>query len=474
MMKIPVNRRREAMYMKSIEKRNREETALLLSLVWPCVLENLTTTLVSLVDTAMVGAAGAAATAAVGLCTSPIWLMNGLARALGVGGMAMTARAVGARDRALAEYTAQQVLRTAMLLAATISLVLFFGAPIIPVLMQATPEVCAGAETYLRITSLSCFIHYTALVMGALLRSAGDMKTPMAAGIAANVINVAGNFLLIYPTRTISLFGISFVMWGADLGVAGAAIASGAGMALSGAWLLWRMAGRRSALRIRLDMKSRWDKQLLTRVLRIAAPAALERVVINGGQIIYAAMFASVGTASAAVYHIICTIEAIGYMPANGFSSAATALVGQKLGADDPDAAERIGKKSVYLALMLLCAVGVMMALSRSVLSALFTTDQTVRMLSNGLVILCGAVQPLNALSIVTQGALGGAGDTARPFVYSLLTMWGVRVPSAYLLGFVLNGGVYGIYFAMHLDLAVRSALLLGRFGRGEWKKRRV
>jgi D-alanyl-D-alanine carboxypeptidase (penicillin-binding protein 5/6) len=91
---------------KSMRQRNREETALLLSLVWPCVLENLTTTLVSLVDTAMVGSAGAAATAAVGLCTSPTWLMNGLTRALGIGGMAMTARAVGARDHALAEHTA--------------------------------------------------------------------------------------------------------------------------------------------------------------------------------------------------------------------------------------------------------------------------------------------------------------------------------------------------------------------------------
>ena len=118
--------------------------------------------------------------------------------------------------------------------------------------------------------------------------------------------------------------------------------------------------------------------------------------------------------------------------------------------------------------------IGVVMVLCRNALPVLFTEDRVVRALCEGLIILCGAVQPLNALSIVTQGALGGAGDTARPFLYSLLTMWGVRVPSAYLLGFVLNWGVYGIYFAMHLDLMVRSALLLRRFGRGEWKKRRV
>lgn len=450
--------------------REREETAQLLALAWPCILENLTTTLVSLVDTAMVGSIGAVATAAVGLCSSPTWLMNGLARSLGVGGTALAARAVGAGDRKLAEHVARQVFRASLCLSLLIFLIMFLGAPVIPALMQARGDVLREASMYLRIVSLSYFVHYSAMVMGALLRGAGDTKTPMIAGVAANVLNVAGNFLLIYPTRTLMLFGRPLTIWGADLGTAGAAIATAVSMGASGLFLLAHMAFGSSRLRIGLSLKEKWDLPLLARVLRIALPAASERVAINGGQIVYAAMIASVGTAEVAAYHITCTIEAIGYMPANGFASAASALVGQKLGAGDPDAAQRAGSRSVKLSLALLTVIGALMAVLCRPLASLFTQDAQVRLICAGLVVLCGALQPFNALSIVTQGALSGAGDTVRPFVYSLVTMWGVRITVSLLLGFVLGFGVYGIYSAMLFDLAVRSAMLLTRFGRGKWK----
>lgn len=458
------------MRMNDQGRRDREETAQLLALAWPCILENLTTTLVSLVDTAMVGSIGAVATAAVGLCSSPTWLMNGLARALGVGGTAIAARAVGAGDGELAGHIARQVFRASLCLSLLIFLTMFLGAPVIPALMQAKGDVQREAAMYLRIVSLSYFVHYSALVMGALLRGAGDTRTPMIAGVAANVLNVAGNFLLIYPTRTVTLLGRPLTIWGAGLGTAGAAIATAAGMGLSGLFLLAHMASGRSRLRIGLSLKEKWDWPLLARVLRIALPAASERVAINGGQIVYAAMFASVGTAEVAAYHITCTIEAIGYMPANGFASAASALVGQKLGAGDPDAAQRAGSRSVKLSLALLTVIGVLMAALCRPLAALFTQDAQVRLICAGLIVICGALQPFNALSIVTQGALSGAGDTVRPFVYSLVTMWGVRMTVSLLLGFALGFGVYGIYFAMLVDLAVRSAMLMTRFGRGQWK----
>lgn len=455
-------------------RQRQAETAQLLALAWPCILENLTTTLVSLVDTAMVGSIGAAATAAVGLCASPTWLMNGLARALGVGGTAIAARAVGAGDTKLAEHIARQVFRASLCLSLLIFLTMFWGAPVIPALMQAKGDVQREAAMYLRIVSLSHLVHYSALVMGALLRGAGDTRTPMLAGIAANLLNVAGNFLLIYPTRTVTLFGCTLTLWGAGLQTAGAAIATAVSMGVSGLFLLLHMHSPKSRLRIGFSPKEKWDLPLLSRVLRIALPAASERVAINGGQIVYAAMFASVGTAEVAAYHITCTIEAIGYMPANGFSSAASALVGQKLGAGDPDAAQRAGSQSVKLSLGLLTVIGCLMIALCQPLAALFTQDTQVRLICTGLIVICGALQPFNALSIVTQGALSGAGDTARPFVYSLVTMWGVRMTVSLVLGFALGFGVYGVYAAMLVDLAVRSAMLLVRFRRGQWKTRAI
>lgn len=278
-------------------------------LIWPCILENLTATLVSLVDTAMVGSIGAVATAAVGLCTSPSWLMNGLARSLGIGGTAIIARAIGAGDKKEACYAGRQVLRLSLILSLFITCLTFFGAPFIPVLMRGNAEVCENATLYLRIISFGYLFHYCAMTMGALLRGAGDTRTPMLTGIAANILNVIGNFLLIYPSRTLHLFGKVLPIWGAGWGIKGAAIASAFSIGCAGFFLLFYMFTQHSALRLSFSWKEKLDFSLARRILKIALPAAMERITINMGQIIYASMIASIGTAQVAAYHITCTIE---------------------------------------------------------------------------------------------------------------------------------------------------------------------
>ena len=454
--------------------RSREETLLMLSLAWPCILENVSSTLVSLVDTAMVGSIGAVATAAVGACTTPVWLLNGLVRSLGVGGTALVARAIGADDRGSAEHTASQVFRTAVLLAIALFCFFFFGAGLIPRMMRVSAEVLPEATAYARIFACGFLFHYTGMCMGALLRGAGDTRTPMISGLMANVLNILGNFLMIYPTRELTLFGIRVTVWGAGLGVRGAALASAVSMGIAGLYILVRMLSPGCRLRLRPSLRSSWDLPLLKRVLTIAAPAALERISINVGQILFAGYISSIGTAELAAYHITTNIEALGYMPANGFQAAATALVGQKLGAKEPEAAQRLGRKAILYALGLLTVIGGLLYLLRQPLAGLFTADPQVLAVTVRLLILCALVQPFNALTIVTVGALNGAGDTRMPFVFSLVTMWAVRIVFSNLLGFTLGYGVMGIYFSMILDLAVRSALLLIRFHGGRWKTVRV
>ena len=450
------------------------DRALLLSLAWPCVVENLATTLVSLVDTAMVGSIGAVATAAVGLCATPTWLMNGIVRALGIGGTAIVAREIGAGERELAEHAGRQVLRVAAALSLLIALILYAGAPFVPVLLRAPMEVRRDATDYLRILSFCSLFHYTAMAAAAMLRGAGDTRTTMVAGLMSNALNVAGNFLLIYPTREMTLLGMRVTMPGAGWGVRGAAAASALSMGAAGIYILHHMAGSKSMLRISVCLRERLDAPLLRRVVRIAMPAALERVTINVGQMVFAAMFATLGTAPVAAYHITTNIEALGYMPANGFSAAATTLVGQRLGAGKPEEARRLGLRCIRICLALLCAVGAAMLLVSAPLAALFSVDAEVVRITTGLIVMCGLVQPMNALTIVAQGALGGAGDTVMPFVFSLVTMWSLRILFSLLLGFALGLGVYGIYGSMLLDLAVRSALLVARFSRGKWMTRRI
>ncbi len=452
----------------------KRENALIMDLAWPCILENLSATLVSLVDTAMVGSLGALATAAVSTCASPSWLINGIVQAIGVGGTALVARSIGAGERLDAEHTAEQVFRVALFFSAFLMGLVLLIAPLVPVIMRAKAEVHEEATAYMRIVA-SCYIfHYTGMTMSALLRGAGDTKTPMIAGLMANVINTIGNFLLIYSPRNITVFGLTFPMWGAGWGVRGAAIASAIGMGIAGLYLCLHMYNKDSVLKARLNFKAPMDFSVLQRVVRIGTPAALERMVINFGQMIFAGMINAVGTAESAAYMIAINVEGLGYMPAYGFSAAATSLVGQRLGADEPDEAERLGKRCVYMSLLLLSIVGILMWLGSGWLARLFSPDADVVRVASVFIAICAVEQPFNAFSIVVSGALRGAGDTMRPFLYGLVTMWSIRILGAVILSDVLHLGVYSILWAMVADLAVRGALLHLRFLNGKWKTAKV
>ncbi len=452
----------------------KRENALIMDLAWPCILENLSATLVSLVDTAMVGSLGALATAAVSTCASPSWLINGIVQAIGVGGTALVARSIGAGERLDAEHTAEQVFRVALFFSAFLMGLVLLIAPLVPVIMRAKAEVHEEATAYMRIVA-SCYIfHYTGMTMSALLRGAGDTKTPMIAGLMANVINTIGNFLLIYSPRNITVFGLTFPMWGAGWGVRGAAIASAIGMGIAGLYLCLHMYNKDSVLKARLNFKAPMDFSVLQRVVRIGTPAALERMVINFGQMIFAGMINAVGTAESAAYMIAINVEGLGYMPAYGFSAAATSLVGQRLGADEPDEAERLGKRCVYMSLLLLSIIGILMWLGRGWLARLFSPDADVVRVASVFIAICAVEQPFNAFSIVASGALRGAGDTMRPFLYGLVTMWSIRILGAVILSDVLHLGVYSILWAMVADLAVRGALLHLRFLNGKWKTAKV
>ena len=438
-----------------------------LRLAWPSILENLTVIMISFIDAAMIGVLGPAATAAVGVNASPSWLLGGIVQSLGVGGTALVARLVGAGDRKEAGRVSGLVLRLAVMLSLFLTVLMLFGAPAVPVIMGADPSIRDEAVAYMRFLALGFPLHYTGIVAGALLRGAGDTKTPMTAGLLSNGLNVALNFLLIYEPRMIDLFGFSFPMWGAGMGVRGAAAASALATGLSGAFLLLSL-GRKSSV-LRVQWRVSWDGSTVKRVLRVAYPAALERAAINLGQMMFARMVASAGVAAFAAHNQSIQVESMGYMPAFGFSVAATALVGQGLGAGKPEDAKECGSRAIVLCLLLLTGIGVILFIFAPFLISLLTPDAEVRRIGAMLIRICAFEQPFNAMTIVASGALRGAGDTKVPFYYGLVSMWGVRLVLAWLLGMVLGFGVAGFWWAMVADLGVRSLLLMRRFRQGKW-----
>ena len=443
-----------------------------LRLAWPCILENLTVIMISFIDAAMIGVQGPAATAAVGVNASPSWLLGGLVQSLGVGGTALVARLIGAGEHREAGRVSALVLRMALLLSAFLTVLMLFGAPAIPILMNADASIVDEAVAYMRLLALGFIPHYTGIAAGALIRGAGDTKTPMAAGLLSNGLNVVLNFFLIYEPRTIHLLGLSLPLWGAGMGVRGAAAASALATGISGAFLLLSLPRKKSVLRV--QWRAAWDGQIVRRVLRVAYPAALERAAINLGQIMFARMVSSVGVAAFAAHNQSIQVESLGYMPAHGFAAAATTLVGQGLGAGRPEDARERGGRAIFLCLLLLTGVGAFLFAAAPFLISLLTPDAEVRAIGAMLIRICAFEQPFNALSIVTAGALRGAGDTKVPFYYSLVSMWGVRIALAWVLGTRLGFGVAGFWWAMVADLGVRGTLRVLRFHRGRWVNARV
>lgn len=446
----------------------------IMRLAWPAVIENLSSTMVSFVDTAMVGSLGSVATAAVAVNASPSWLLNGIIMSLGVGGTALVARMIGSGDREDAGRISRQVIAMTFVVSIVLTLVTLALADYVPVMMRADPILHKDAAAYLRIVALGFIPSFTGFAVSAMLRGAGDTKTPMRAGILSNVLNVFGNFLLIYKTRPLQVLGIHLTIPGAGLGIRGAAISTAISTAIAGIYLFRHLYHADCPLYQKRFFPFRFDRTILLRVLRISLPAALERLSINLGQIVFAGFISAIGTDALAAHHLGITIEALGYMPGYGFAVSATTMVGQELGAGNPKQAKSYGLKSTMLGVVIMSLIGVLLFVFAKPLICLFTPDENVRFIGANLLRICAFEQPFSALTIIVPGALRGAGDTVTPFVISLLSMWGVRIVFAYLLGTVLGFGVYGIWFAMVMDLAVRGGFMLLRFSKGKWQTKEL
>lgn len=209
-------------------------------LAWPIFIEQILASLAQAVDTAMVGSLGAIATASVSISQSPNMLVNGVIMALGVGFTSMIARSVGANDMERARGLVRQAILTIVSLGIPMTILLFALARHIPIWMGGAPEILDTAQTYNQIISLSMMFRCMTMVLTSIYRGYGDSKTPMKINIMINVLNVIGNFLMIFPTREITVLGFTFTMFGFGWGVAGAAAATSLSAILGSLLLLGR------------------------------------------------------------------------------------------------------------------------------------------------------------------------------------------------------------------------------------------
>lgn len=443
---------------------------LVIMLAWPSIIEQLLMTAVNYVDTAMVGSIGTYATAAIGVCTSTIFLLMGVMNATGLGFSVMVARKIGESSfdeaRSILRQSMLAVVAVGMGLTLLVELIL---APNLPRWMGAAPDVLPHAVTYFRVIGANYLLNTGMILATNMLRCMGDTKTPLKFNILTNLVNVAGNFLLIYPTRRLTLGSLTFTMPGAGWGVGGAAAATALATAFSAVCLLSVLFLRKGPLQISLrdDYKPRPD--ILRQAFHLGVPSFLERAVISGGQIVSTAMISGLGTAALAAHQLANSGESLCYMPIFGFSIAATTLVAQNLGAGDKERAFQQGAWSTWMSVVVMCtASAVMFALAPNIID-LFSNDAAVIALGGRVLRIEAFAEPFFAIATVVAGVLRGAGDTRWPFYISLAGMWLMRVPIAFVLIHLFGWGLEAIWVGMAIDLFVRGVLCLWRFYKRTW-----
>ncbi|MDV3103546.1 MATE family efflux transporter [Thermococcus waiotapuensis] len=444
------------------------------SLAWPAIIGNISQTLLNLVDTLMVGHVSSLAVAAVGLGGQVSWFMFPIMMVVSIGTLALVARLIGAKDVKGAELVLEQSIYLSFLLGIPVFLFgWFFGDDMLRI-MGAEGELLNLAYSYLRVIFLFYPVQFVGFAMFSALRGAGDTRTPMKLDVAMNVINAAFDYLLIYGK-------LGFPR----MGPVGAAWASGIGITfsfLAGAYLL--LSGR---LVLRLKPSWRFEAEMVRRILRIGVPAFVERALFSFYNFLYMSIVTRFGDVALSAHQIGLRIESIAYMPAFGFNVASSTLVGQNLGANRPDLAEKTVNEAMKMVTAFMEVMAfVLVAFPRYLVMPFLTPNdphyhEVLHLASLYLIIVGISEIPLGWV-FVLSGSLRGAGDTKSPMYVTAVSKLLFRILPSYLLGFGFSFlgfsfkglGIIAAWLAMTLETFMSGAMYWWIFRKGKWKTVKV
>ena len=424
-------------------------------------------TAVQYIDTAMVGSLGTQATAAVGSTSTVNWLVGSTVSAFGVGFLAYISQACGAGDRERARRAASQAVLAVLVIGTLFTILTLSLSGMVPVWMQVDPHIREMASRYFFILYLPMLARTATIIFGTVLRSVGDTKTPMRIGVMVNLINVCLNFLLIYEPRELSIFGMHFPMWGAGMGVIGAAAASAASFLFGGIAITIAFLRHRDISPVGLPLRP--DKSVLIPCLRVAFPNMLQRFGTSLGYVAFAAMINSLGEISTAAHTIANTVESTFYIPGFGMQTAAATLTGNAIGARDNDRLHALARVIIAVEVTLMIVSGSLLFIFAPSLVSVFSRDAAVILLGSTVLRMVACSEPFYGVSIVIEGMLQGAGKTVMPFVFNICGMWGVRIVGTFICTQLLHMTLVSAWACMISHNLLLFVLFLIYYLRRTW-----
>ena len=455
------------MRKKLSENENYKMMVVILTLAWPTMLEQLMQTAVQYIDTAMVGSLGTQATAAVGATSTVNWLIGSTISALSVGFLAFIAKACGANDGQAAKRAVSQAVLAVLAAGIAFTVLTLSLSGVIPVWMQVDESIQKLASQYFFILYLPMLPRTASIIFGTVLRAAGDTRTPMKIGVLVNGINVVLNFLMIYPARTVTIFGNAVWIPGAGMGVIGAAAASAVAFTVGGICItavVWR-----HPLISPKGQKFKPDMQILKPCMKVAFPNMLQRFGTSLGYVAFASMINSLGEVSTAAHTIANTVESAFYIPGYGMQTAAATLVGNAYGARDQKRMHDLSVMFIPIEIGLMLISGASLFAFAPVLMGIFSKSEEVIALGTTVLRMVAVSEPFYGFSIIVEGMMQGAGKTKAPFVYNIIGMWGIRIVGTFLCTQVWGMGLVSAWACMIMHNLLLFVLFMICYIRGSW-----
>lgn len=415
----------------------------LITLSIPTVLEEILTTLLQYVDTAMVGHLGEKATAAVSVTTTITWIVNSIPHAFAIASLALISKSVGSKDNDLIKKISKNLI--ILILACT----LITGIPsillsrIIPKWMGAEKAIRRDAYLYFLIISIPMLFRTTTIILGSAIRATGNTKTPMFVNFGANLVNVLLNAIFIYVL---------------NMGVVGAAFGSAISYSISGI-LMYYFYRRNEMLRWEYKDLS-YNKNVMLSIIKIGMPVLGTSFTSCLGYVFFARLVSGMGTTIFSAHSIAVTAEQLFYIPGYGLKTATSTMVGMALGEQDTDKMSYVGRVSTILTVGMMVFSGIVLFFIARPLMGLFTSAYEVKDLGAKMLRLVAFSEPFFGLMIVVEGIFNGLGKNQYAFVIETLSMWGIRILFTFLCVEIWKLDLYAVWYCMIADNVFKAIML--------------
>lgn len=434
----------------------------LFKLAWPVMIGNTMQVVYNLADTFWLGKLGAEAVAALSIGFPLIFFMISIGAGLTIAGTTLVAQYMGSGNKKMANKITGQIFTSVTFISIILAILGIQLNGKILQLMGAPENIFADSTAYLNIIFGGIPFMFAFFIFSALLRGYGDTKSPMKMMVFSTILNIIIDPFLI--------FGIGFIP---KLGVRGAAFAtvfSRAVAGLAGIYLLF--SGRKG---LTLTLKSlKPDFKEIKKIMKLGLPSAGEHSIVSLGMTVLMSIVSQFGTMAVAAFGIGSRILSVVMLPSRGFATATTTMVGQNLGAEQTDRAEKSAWVSSGIILFLLTTLAFLFNLFPKTIISIFNTNPEVLKIGTSFLRIVGCSFGFLGVRFILGGSFRGAGNTVIAMIMAIIALWGIRLPLAQILGINLGWGTKGIWWGMFFSNFITAIIAAIWFKRGGWKEKAI